>query len=205
MLAVRCKPHVIEVPIVESQLERALAREKDMTARVIERYGRAYLNASIKEGQGVFIGLLGEEVIYDFYAQHWARSVGDAIYHWDLRNEILGRVDVKTKKQNCPKTPQSFYNCTVCDANTEQLCDWYCFVRIHVDCERAWLLGFLPKKRFFAKDVATFSFKGDEDPTSHNGWRFKWDCWNAPVSKTIAPPADLVGLHAMANNYKESL
>ncbi|NBT76408.1 hypothetical protein EBZ80_17495 [bacterium] len=191
MSAVRCDRHVLEVPITTGQLERALAREEDMTARVIERFGRNYLNDSIKEGQGVFTGLLGEEVIYDFYEQQWVRSTGDDIYNWDLRNQILGRVDVKTKLQNYDKPPRSFYNCTVCDANIRQLCDWYCFVRIHKDCERAWILGFLPKEKFF--NVATFAAKGEVDSSSWDDWTFKWNCWNAPISKLLIPPDDVAG------------
>ncbi|NBT76684.1 MAG: hypothetical protein EBT15_12120 [Betaproteobacteria bacterium] len=192
MSAVRCGRHVLEVPVTADQLKRALDREEDMTARVIERYGRAHLNDSIKEGQGVFIGLLGEEIIYDFYEQQWTRSTGEDIYNWDLRNKILGRVDVKTKLQNYGQPPKPFYNCTVCDANIHQLCDWYCFVRVHNDCERAWILGFLPKDMFF-ESVATFAAKGEIDHISHNDWTFKWDCWNAPISKLLIPPDAVTG------------
>jgi len=188
--------HVIEVPITAAQLERALARVDDMEARLLAKFGRAHLNDSIRAGYGVFTGLLGEEVVHDFYPQLWERSIGDDVYHWDLRDQILGRIDVKTKLQNYSETPRGFYNCTVCDANTRQLCDWYCFVRIHKDCERAWLLGFIPKATFF--DIATFGRKGEVDPTSQNGWTYKWDCWNAPVSQMLAPPADLIWLHLLA-------
>jgi hypothetical protein len=191
--------HVIEVFITSEQLARALARVDEMEARLLKKYGRAHLNDSIRAGYGVFTGLLGEEVVHDFYAQQWDRSIGDDIYHWDLRDAILGRIDVKTKLQNYDEVPRDFYNCTVCDANVRQLCDWYCFARIHKDCERAWLLGFMPKKAFF--DIATFGRKGEVDPTSHNGWKYKWDCWNVPVSKVLRPPVDLAGLHMLAETH----
>jgi hypothetical protein len=191
--------HVIEVPVTLDQLDRALARVDDMEMRMLAKYGRTHLNDSIRAGYGVFTGLLGEEVVHDFYPQLWERSTGDDVYHWDLRDAVLGRIDVKTKLQNYAETPRGFYNCTVCDANTRQLCDWYCFVRVHKDCERAWLLGLMPKAPFF--QLATFGRKGDVDPTSQNGWTYKWDCWNAPISKMLAPPPDLAGLHALAEVY----
>jgi len=191
--------HVIEVPITLDQLERALARVDEMEARLLAKYGRAHLNDSIRAGYGVFTGLLGEEVVHDFYVQQWERSMGDDVYHWDLRDLLMGRIDVKTKLQNYDEVPRDFYNCTVCDANVRQLCDWYCFARIHKDCERAWLLGFMPKTQFF--DIAAFGRKGDVDPTSHNGWTYKWDCWNVPVSKVIPPPADLAGLRLLAETH----
>ena len=199
MPAVLCDNHVLEVTVTEDQLARALSRVDEMERQLVEKYGRAHLNDSIRAGYGVFTGLLGEEIVHDFYTQVWERSAGHDIYNWDLRDAILGRIDVKTKLQNYDQPPRLFYNCTVCDANTRQDCDWYSFVRIHTDCQRAWLLGFLPKQRFF--DIATPGAKGDVDPTSQNGWTYKWDCWNTPISKTFAPPADVAGLVVMKEQY----
>lgn len=182
---------VIEIPITEDQIMRAEAREGGMEASILARFGRTYLNDSISAGYGTFGGLLGEEVIYDFFQQYWVRSQGGEIFDWDFRDRLLGRIDVKTKIQGYAEPPRMHYNATVCNANTHQLCDWYCFVRVSTDATRAWLLGFLPKKYFF--DIATFGKKGETDPTSHNGWTFKWDCWNVPVSHTFVPPTTAAG------------
>ena len=185
----------IKIPITIDQLERADARVEVMEPLLEKKYGRAHLNNSIRAGYGMFVGFLGEELVHDFYQQLWGRSAGDAVFHWDLRDAVLGRVEVKTKWQKYPETPKAFYNCTVCDANTEQRCDWYCFVRVHASCECAWLLGFIPKQAFF--DQAVFGKKGATDPTSHNGFTYKWDCWNVGIKNVLRPPATVTGLHEL--------
>jgi hypothetical protein len=179
------------------QIERARAREADMRAKIIARHGREHLNNSIREGEGVLVGLVGEELVHDRYL--FARSAGEDIYHFDLLDSVfLGRIDVKTK--SCTGQPQPGYWCTVCAANTEQICDYYCFVRVLEDLSRAWIMGFLPKPNFFNK--AVFFNKGDLDPTSHCGWTFRWDCYNVPVSQLWAPPWDRETLKLQGLQWK---
>lgn len=182
----RPEQHIIEVAVTFDQLQRALDREAFMREQIIKWHGKEHLNNSIKSGYGVFTGLLGEEIIHDFWNTSWQRSTGEDIYHWDLRHPVLGTIDIKTKLQTYDEMPKGFYNCTVCEANTNQRCNWYGFVRVHANCERAWILGFLPKRYFL--ENASKDKKGDIDPTSHNDWRYKWDCRNLPISRTLAAP-----------------
>lgn len=169
------------------QIARAKAREADMEAKLIEKYGKEHLDNSISEGEGTLIGLLGEEISYDLYYPMFTRSTGRNIYDYDLAApNSVGTVDVKTK--SCKSSPQPHYWCTVCAANIKQRCDYYLFMRIMEDHSLAWVLGFLPKPLFF--DAAVQFSKGDLDPTSHCGWTFKWDCFNVPVSQLWAPPRD---------------
>jgi hypothetical protein len=187
---------LIEVAVTSDQLERALARD-DEFKHMLQRRGRSHLKNSIRSGSGDFIGMLGEEVLYDYYPGQFERTPADNPYHWDLRliNTTHGRIDVKTKSQTYPKPPRAHYFVTVCDKNIHQDCDWYCFVRVHHLCEKAWILGFMPKPLFFSS--AQKYLKGELDPTSHNGWCFKEDCWNLAVKDIIAPPASAAELHAL--------
>lgn len=188
--------HIIELHISADQLERAMARE-DAFKRKLTRRNLSCLNNSIRKGCGDFIGILGEELLHDFYPGQWERTPEDNPYHWDLRLSTppQATVDVKTKTQTYDQPPRGHYFATVCDKNITQQCDMYWFVRIHHMCERAWLLGYMPKKQFFQQ--AKKYLKGEPDPTSHNGWRFKEDCWNLPVSDLLAPPKTSAELHAL--------
>lgn len=157
-----------------------------MREKILAKRGKEYLDNSIREGEGVLVGLLGEEFPRERY--QWEQSKGDDIYHFDLYDRLRDNTfDVKTK--SCTSQPQQHYWCSVCAANIEQRCTHYFFVRVMEDLSRAWLLGVLPKDEFFKR--AVFFNKGDLDPTSDNGWRFSWDCYNVPISQLWSPPWDL--------------
>lgn len=177
------KSSVIEVPITDYQLARAHTRHERMNSDLAHR-GRAHFNNSIEEGRGTLGGLLGEEITYDFFPGDepaWDYAPEDNPYHFDLTLRGLPGItaDVKTKRQTFDGPPAPHYFATVCAKNITQICDIYWFVRVHNSGERAWMLGWLPKKEFFR--IAQFFHKGDDDPTSHCGWKFKEDCYNVPV------------------------
>lgn len=172
------------------QIERAKAREAAMTAVILERHGREYLDNSIREGAGVLIGLLGEELVKDFYPGFFP-STGKDIYDYDLVDpHWLGTIDVKTK--SCTSKPRGYYWATVSDANIKQQCDYYCFVRILEDLSVGWLLGYLPKDLFL--DQALFFERGTVDPLSKSGWQFSWDCHNVAIQDLWSPPMTVDGL-----------
>lgn len=180
---------VIEVPVTVAQLDRAMERYERHDAD-LHRRGKKHLNNSIEEGRGSFVGMLGEEITYDFFPGGetiWERTPEDHPYDYDLRLLVMPHmtVDVKTKNQTYDKAPRPHYFATVCDKNTTQQCDLYWFVRVHCSFEKAWILGCLPKLRFF--QTAQFNTKGEPDPTSHCGWCFKEDCWNLPINKLWLP------------------
>lgn len=54
------------------------------------------------------------------------------------------------------------------------------FCRIHVNLDRAYILGFIGKDEFFKK--AKFNKKGDLDV---NGWRFKSNSFNIEVGQLL--------------------
>jgi hypothetical protein len=201
MVGLLAASHVREVKITIDQLDRALEREAAFK-RDLREQGKAHCKDSIRSGAGDFIGLLGEEIIYSLYAGLFDWSAGSRRYDWDLRLQqtARGRIDVKTKAQTYPKAPAPHYFATVCDKNTTQDCDWYCFVRVHELCETAWVLGLMPKAQFFR--TAQKYLKGEIDPTSHCDWRFKEDCWNLPVKDLISPPADVHELRRLFMEYE---
>lgn len=131
------------------------------------------LNNSIRNGTGNVYGFLGEILL----ACHYRVEVQNT-YDYDLIVKDY-KIDVKTKA--CTSEPKPEYFCTVADYNTEQECDIYAFVRVLEDFSKAWLLGYCGKKYFY--NNASFYKKGDLDPTSHLGWKFRADCYNIPISK----------------------
>lgn len=174
---------ILEIIPTKHQIEIARAREAVMTELFVERYGKKHLNDSITEGEGLLSGLIGEELLRDYYG--FLRSEGEAIFHYDVLDpDILGRIEVKTKR--CTSAPKPHYNCTVSASNADQQCDYYAFVRLLNDFSRAWLVGLMPKEEFFAQ--ALFFKRGQIDPAGFGGWRFKWDCFNLRISELCPPP-----------------
>lgn len=197
--AVFTQHKILELAITDDQRERALARDDAVRADLARR-GLEHLYNSITKGKRNFIGMLGEEIIYDLYLG-LTRPVIGAHYDWDfvLKQVRRGTIDVKTKLQKYNNPPGPHYNATVCDKNINQVCDWYCFVRVHIDCEKAWVLGFMPKTLFF--DRARKYFKGEPDPTSHDNWPFKEDCWNLATSRLLTAPENIAGLVELFSEY----
>ena len=170
----------------DSQIEAARAREQEMREILTARNGRGHLRNSITEGEGTLAGFVGEELVRSHY--NWLASEGAPdVFHYDVLDPLwLGRIDVKTKR--CTSAPRPEYNCSIAATSIKQQCDYYAFVRVLNDLSRAWLLGFMPKRDFFSAGVAQFYARGDLDPASDRGWRFRWDCYNVPVSALITPP-----------------
>lgn len=172
-----------EIIPTKKQIENARDRESEMTKLFAARYGRAHLNNSILEGEGMLAGLIGEEIFREYYG--FLRSTGEAIFHYDVLDPtVLGRIEVKTKR--CTSAPKAHYNCSIAASNSEQQCDYYAFVRVLKDFSKAWILGLLPKDDFFSQ--ALFFKRGQIDPAGFGGWRFKWDCFNLPVKNLLAAP-----------------
>ena len=147
-----------------------------------ERMGA--LRNSITSGQGNLVGFIGEEVFRTIKGGEYSPEDGTH-YQWDIVTRNGKTVDVKTK--SCTGEPEGHYNATVADFNTEQACDIYAFMRVEVGKEsgiptgRAWYMGAILKDDFYAR--SHFWRKGEVDPTSDFGWRFKADCHNLRYDK----------------------
>lgn len=136
-----------------------------------DKIGR--LKNSIRNGEGNVYGCLGEIMVRKYFKE---KADNNLDYDLTLRNL---KIEVKTKVRSGMPLPH--YDCTVSDYNAKQQCDFYVFVSMLKDLSAGWIVGALTKDEFFKE--ATFSRKGDVDPRTPNGWAYKADCYNVPVSK----------------------
>lgn len=150
---------MIEVPVSQEIISRATKKAHQM----------GKLNNSIRNGDGNLVGFIGEYVVSDYL-----NCAIENTYDYDLVH--LGvRIDVKTKQ--CTSPPRPFYECSVAAFNTQQKCKAYIFVR--VKNQTAWILGWLPKDRYFK--TARFLKKGEIDDS--NGFTVKADCYNVRIDQ----------------------
>jgi len=140
--------------------------------RLAEELGA--LRNSIKKGEGNVYGFLGELLVQREFGGELKNT-----YDYDLITNKGFTVDVKTKIIRTAPRPD--YYCNVPDYNTEQKCDFYFFTRIMEDFSCGWLLGWIKKEEFFK--LAKFRKKGEIDPMSDYGWRFRADCYNILINQ----------------------
>jgi len=152
---------ITEIQINSDYMSRA--REKASSVGILQ--------GSITGGTSNVVGAIGEVIVADIIGATEANT-----FNYDLVKDG-NRIDVKTKR--CNTKPQSNYDCSVASHGTKQDCDSYVFVRILTDLSKAWILGSITKQEYYAK--ATRYKKGQVDPS--NGFTFKTDCYNLPISK----------------------
>jgi len=130
---------------------------------------------SIVAGAGRIFGALGEIAVRETCFVRFGIEVDDhPNFDWDLKIADQ-RVDVKSKVTNYE--PDESWEASVCNYNTHQDCDYYCFVRVFGDKSRAYILGVMRKDLFY--DSAYFVRLGEKH---ENGWECKADCWNVKIS-----------------------
>ena len=142
----------------------------DQIKRATELYEFNELNNSVTKGKGNVVGSLGEIIVWDTYISQ-TEYVGSYDFDMFIKKK---RVDVKTKAQNYPPAPHHTYN--IFAFNTTQKCDYYCFVVIHNDLSKGWIVGWKEKEAFFKE--ARFRKNGEIDDNIPNStWTFKGDCY----------------------------
>lgn len=129
------------------------------------------LKGSIENGDGNYAGLFGEVLFTSVFG-----GERDNTYDYDILFDGTP-IDVKTKRRSV--RPEPYYECSIADYNTEQACEYYYFVSVTYEYDEASLLGYLPTDEYY--DKAEFHEEGDVDPD--NGFTFKADCWNVPISE----------------------
>ena len=153
---------MIEVEITDEMKRRAWAKARQM----------GEINNSITHGDGNIAGFIGEEV-----ANSVIGGMVNNTYDYDITDGDT-TYDVKTKR--CTSPPKNFYECSVAEYNTRQKCDRYVFVRLEYVNKRwgrAWVLGWMDKKKYFKKAVRLR--KGDVDES--NGFVVKANCYNLKI------------------------
>lgn len=142
-------------------------RADEIASREAEKLGN--LNGSIEDGDGNYAGIFAEVLFTEEIG-----GTRENTYNYDVVYD--GKtVDVKTKRRSV--TPESYYECSIADFNTEQDCDYYYFISVRYDYSQATLLGYKSPEEYY--DQAEFHEEGDVDPD--NGFVFKADCWNLPI------------------------
>jgi hypothetical protein len=147
-----------------------------ITPQILDRAKRkaasvGNLQGSITGSLSNVVGAIGEIIVADALG-----ATESSTYDYDLIKDGR-RIDVKTKR--CGTAPRKNYDCSVAAHGSKQDCDSYIFVRILKDTSKAWILGEIDKKDFYA--LATKHRRGDIDPD--NGFVFKADCYNLPISE----------------------
>jgi hypothetical protein len=152
---------MIEVIVTDNMIAAAKQKALDM--------GR--LNNSILSGTGNMAGFVGEQIALSVLKGEWSNT-----YDYDILVDGY-RVDVKTKQTTVK--PKPFYECSVANYNTRQLCDVYAFVRVLKDLSKGWYLGSIKKQDYFSK--AVYLRKGDIDPS--NNFTVRADCYNLRIQE----------------------
>ena len=153
---------MIEVEITDEMKRRAWVKARQM----------GEINNSITHGDGNIAGFIGEEV-----ANSIIQGSINNTYDYDIIKDDI-TYDVKTKR--CTSAPKDFYECSVAAYNTKQKCDRYVFVRlewVNKRWKRAWVLGWMDKKKYFKQAVSLK--KGDIDES--NGFVVKANCYNMKI------------------------
>lgn len=154
--------------IKDRLIEKAQRKSKEM--------GR--LNRSITKGDGNIAGFIGEEIARYVYNGKLYNT-----YDYDLILPDGRKADVKTKRTTVEKI-LPHYECSIYEEGKFQKCDLYIFCRVNMNTKIAFLIGSLPKDKYFEK--AKFMRKGQYDPD--NGFYVKHNCYNVSVNELDCPP-----------------
>jgi hypothetical protein len=125
------------------------------------------LRNSFTKGAGNIYGFLGELAFRRYFGLPM-----HGCFSFDFDVEMGGATwEIKTKR--CTSQPRINYCCSVSAHNHKQECDYYCFMRVHQDQKRAWLMGAISREGFQKK--AVFLKEGERDIY---GFTCKCDSWN---------------------------
>jgi len=161
---------MLEVKITEEMITLAKNRRASMPSCI---------KNSIMSGERTFEGCLGEVVVASYLNAEYITT-----HNFDLIHKEK-RLEVKTKVRTV--LPKSFYEVSIANYNTRQMCDNYVFVSLlsppdkSKDYKIAHIVGYYPKETFF--DNAKFLRKGDVDPS--NNYVVRATCWNMRIKNLM--------------------
>ncbi len=130
------------------------------------------LRNSISNGDGNVIGFLGEIAAWSIIGGNLANT-----YDYDIVLKDGRTVDVKSKRAKVRPLPH--YECSVAAYNIKQMCDFYCFVRVTNEYDKAWVLGMIEKERFYK--LSNYVPKGSID--GDNKFEIKDNCYNLKIQE----------------------
>ncbi|NCX04497.1 MAG: hypothetical protein EBW68_01790 [Actinobacteria bacterium] len=118
--------------ITQEQLERAKHRN---TFEVLKN--------SIKNGEGTYLGSVGEVVLIDYYINKGVKFEDGQNYDYDFKINDY-KIDVKT--QSMKYKPKPYFTCHIPNFNIKQDCDFYAFMFINLETNEAYCEGMIRKK-----------------------------------------------------------
>lgn len=148
--------HFVELMYSQDDVEEAKAWGKKL----------GVLYNSITRGQHNYIGRLGEILVCRYIN---GKIMDD--YNYDILTPSGEKLEVKSKRIKAVTAPLPTYENAVCAKNYKQKCDYYVFVRISTETNKAWICGKKSPSAF--KEAATFKQRGDSD----GKFTYKADCY----------------------------
>ena len=118
--------------ITQEQLEKAKHRN---TFDVLKN--------SIKNGEGTYLGSVGEVVLIDYYINKGVKFEDGQNYDYDFKINDY-KIDVKT--QSLKYKPKPNFTCHIPNFNIKQDCDFYAFMFINLETNDAYCEGMIRKK-----------------------------------------------------------
>jgi len=133
------------------------------------------LNNSITNGEGNVAGYIGQLAFIQLFDGQDADT-----FDYDVLHPDLGKVEVKTKRQNVNYVNLNFEG-SIADYNPNQEYDHVAFFRVNVNEKKGWFCGFTTKDGF--DKLSRNMCKGKVDKESSNSFEVKADCRNIYYSQ----------------------
>ena len=147
-----------------------------MYAEAISRSNKLkVLNNSITNGEGNVAGYIGQLAFIQLFDGSHADT-----YDYDVIHPELGKVEVKTKRQNVNYVNLNFEG-SIADYNPNQDYNHVAFFRVNIDQKKGWFCGFTTKEGF--DKVSRNMCKGKVDKESSNNFEVKANCRNIYYSQ----------------------
>jgi hypothetical protein len=101
------------------------------------------LKNSLKNGEGNYLGSVGEIVLIDHYKNKGVKFEDGQKYDYDF---IINDYKIDVKTQSLKYKPKPNFTCHIPNFNIKQDCDFYAFMFINLETNDAYCEGMIRKK-----------------------------------------------------------
>jgi len=101
------------------------------------------LKNSLKNGEGNYLGSVGEIVLIDYYKNKGVKFEDGQKYDYDF---IINDYKIDVKTQSIKYKPKPYFTCHIPNFNIKQDCDFYAFMFINLETNDAYCEGMIRKK-----------------------------------------------------------
>lgn len=141
--------------------------------RANDRNTFGVLKNSLRNGEGNYLGSVGEVVLIDYYKNKGVKFEDGQNYDYDFKINNY-KIDVKT--QSLKYKPKPNFTCHIPNFNIKQDCDFYAFMFINLETNDAYCEGMIRKKDW--KLVSKLKKQGEMGRIKP----FKCDTWICLIS-----------------------